>query len=78
MTDSDTERENETYSTGECSFASTEEWIEDNISGKLEDFTGVSGVTTECNNQQSVGEITELILVTCSSWSLLKLVSPTE
>ena len=55
------ESENETHSAGECSFASTEEWIEDNISQKLEDFTGVSGVTIECNNQRSVSEITELI-----------------
>ena len=29
--DSDTESENETHSGGECSFASTEEWIEDSI-----------------------------------------------
>ena len=34
---------------------------EDNISWKLEDFIGVSGVTIECNNPQSVSEITELI-----------------
>ena len=40
---------------------STEEWIEDNISRKLGDFTGVSGVTIECNNPQSVSEITEII-----------------
>ena len=58
--DSDTESENETRGTGECSFASTEEWIEDNISRKLEDFTGASDITTECNNLQSVSEITEL------------------
>ena len=55
------ESENETHGTGECSFASTEEWIEDNISRKLEDFIGVSDVTIECNNLQSVSEITELI-----------------
>ena len=30
--DSDTGNENETHSAGECSFASTEEWTEDNIS----------------------------------------------
>ena len=30
--DSDMESENETHSAGECSFASTEEWIKDNIS----------------------------------------------
>ena len=47
--DSDMESENETHSAGECSFASTEEWIKDNISWKLEDFTGVSGVTIEYN-----------------------------
>ena len=46
--DSDVESENKTHGARECSFASTEEWIEDNISRKLEDFTGVSGVTIEC------------------------------
>ena len=46
MIDSDTESENETHGAGECSFASTEEWIEDNISWKL-DFIGVSGVTID-------------------------------
>ena len=61
MIDTDMESENETHGAGECSFASIEEWIEDNISWKLEDFTGVSGVNTECNNPQSVSEITELI-----------------
>ena len=55
------ESENETQGAGTCSFASTEEWIEDNISQKLEDFTCVSGVTIKCNNLQSVSEITELI-----------------
>ena len=29
--------------------------------GSGEDFTGVSGVTIECNNPQSVSEITKLI-----------------
>ena len=43
--DSDMESENETHGAGECSLASAEEWIADNISQKLEDFTGVSGVT---------------------------------
>ena len=38
---------NETHGAGECSFASTEEWSEDNISQKLEDFTGVSVLTIE-------------------------------
>ena len=47
MTDSDTESENETHSAGECSCASAEKWIEDNVSWKLEDFTGTSGITTE-------------------------------
>ena len=36
--DSDTESENEAHGSGECSFASAEEWIEDNISRKLEDL----------------------------------------
>ena len=54
MIDSDTESENETHSAVECSFASTEEWIKDNISQKLEDFTAVSGTTVECNNPQRV------------------------
>jgi hypothetical protein len=30
--DSDTESENETHGAGERAFASTEEWIEDNVS----------------------------------------------
>ena len=34
--DSDMESENETHGAGECSFASTEQWIEGNISRKLE------------------------------------------
>ena len=59
MIDSDTESENETHGAGECSFASTEEWIEDNVSWKLEDFTGVWGVAIERNNLQSISEITE-------------------
>ena len=59
MIGSDTESENETHGAGECSFASTEEWIEDNVSWKLEDFTGVWGVAIECNNLRSVSEITE-------------------
>ena len=33
------------------------EWAEGNVSWKLEDFTGVSGVTIGCNNPWSVGEI---------------------
>lgn len=45
---------------GECSNASTEEWIGDNILQQLRDFTGVSVVTTECNNPQSVSEMTDL------------------
>ena len=55
------ESENETHGVGECSFASTEEWIEDNISRKLEDFTEMSGITIECSNVRSVSEITKLI-----------------
>ena len=53
--------EHETHSAGEYFFASTEEWIEDNISWKLEDFTGMLSITIKCNNPQSVSEITELI-----------------
>ena len=58
--DSDMESVNETHGAGEGSFASTEEWTED-IAIQLEDSTGVSGVTIECNNSQSVSEITELV-----------------
>ena len=58
---SDTESENETHGVGECSFASTEEWIEDNILRNLEDFIEMSGITIECSNVQSVSEITQLI-----------------
>ena len=54
------ESENETLGTGESTFASTEEWIQD-ISWELEDFTQVTGITAECNNLQSVSEETELI-----------------
>ena len=61
VNDSDTESVNETHGAGEGSFALTEKWTEDNISIQLEDSTGVSGVTIECNNSQSVSEITELI-----------------
>ena len=61
MIDSDTESENETHSAGECCFPSGEKWIENNISQKSEDFTDVSGVTIECNNTQSISEITELV-----------------
>ena len=57
---SDTESENEIHDAEECSFASTEEWTEDNISWKSEDFSGISGLVIECNNLQSVSEITEL------------------
>ena len=60
VTDSDKESENEAHSAEECSFTSTEAWIEDNISQKL-DTTGVSGITIECNNPQSVSRLTELI-----------------
>ena len=44
-----------------AAFTSAEEGTEDNMSRKLEDFTGVSGVTIECNKPQSVSEIRELI-----------------
>ena len=60
-TDSDTESENETHGAGECSFVSTDERIEDNISQKSEDIIGVSGVTVECDNLQSDSEMSELI-----------------
>ena len=50
--DSDRESKSETHG------ASTEEWVEDNISQKLEDFAGVSGVTPECNNPESIRAIT--------------------
>ena len=53
--------ENETHNAEEYSFHSIEEWIEDNISWKSEDFTSVSGVPIECYNPQSVSEITELV-----------------
>ena len=53
--DSDKESENEAHSAEECSFTSMKEWIEDNISQKLENFTRMSGVTIVCNNPQSVG-----------------------
>ena len=59
MIDSDSESEN-SHGVREC-FASIKEWIEDNILWKLEDFTGVSSITIESNNPQSVSEITELI-----------------
>ena len=59
--DSDMESENKTHSAEEYSFDSIEEWIEDNISWKLEDFTGMLSITIKCNNPQSVSEITELI-----------------
>ena len=48
------------WNDGECSYASTEEWIEDSISWIL-DCTGVSGVTVQFNNLQGACEISELI-----------------
>lgn len=40
-------------------FAFIEEWIEENISQKLDDFTVMSGETIECNNLQSaLGKVT--------------------
>lgn len=58
--DSDMESENETHGAGGYAFASAEERAKD-ISRKTEDFTGVSGITTEYNHPQSVSEIAELI-----------------
>ena len=55
------ESENETQSAEEYSYDSIEEWREDNISWKLEEFMSVFGVPIEWYNPQSVGEITELI-----------------
>lgn len=46
--------ENETHHAGEYSFASTKECVEEHSSQKLEGFTGMSGVTSECNNPRSV------------------------
>ena len=62
MTHSDTENENETHGAGKRSFASTEEWSEDNISQNPEDLTGVSGVTTE-SSPRNASKITKLIFV---------------
>ena len=50
--DSDMKSEHETHSAGEYFFASTEEWIEDNISWKLDDFTGVLEVAIGYNNPE--------------------------
>lgn len=47
--DSDTLSEHETQGAGERSLASIEEWVED-ISRKLEDFTGMSSVTLDYYN----------------------------
>ena len=47
---SDMESENEIHDAEACSFASTEEWTEDNVSWKSEDFSGISGLVIECNN----------------------------
>ena len=60
MIDSEMEIENENHEAGKRYFASAEEWIEDNITQKLKDFTGVSVITIKCDNLQSVSEITEL------------------
>ena len=39
--------------------ASIEEWMEENIPQELDDFTGMSGETIECNNLQSaLGKVT--------------------
>ena len=50
--DSDTYRE--THSARECTSASTGERTKDNISRKLEDFTGVSSVTTESRTHKAL------------------------
>ena len=63
MIDSDTESNNEIHGAGGRSFASTEQWTADNISQKLEDLTGMSGVTTECNSPRNVSKITKLIFI---------------
>ena len=60
VTGSDRESKNETHGAGHCSLASAEDWIENNLSQKLEEFTVTSGVTIECNNSQSISEVTEL------------------
>ena len=65
MVDSDMEIENENLDAGKCYFASADEWIEDNISWKLEDFTGVLEVAIGYNSPESVSEIIEFI----SGWS---------
>ena len=52
MIDSDMEIENENHDAGKRYFASAEEWIEDNISWKLEDFTGVLEVAIGYNNSE--------------------------
>jgi len=44
------ESENEIHDAEACSFASTEEWTEDNVSWKSEDFSGISGLVIKCNN----------------------------
>lgn len=54
VTDTDMKSENETHHAGEYSFASTKECVEEHSSQKLEGFTGMSGVTSECNNPRSV------------------------
>ena len=60
MIGSDAESENETLGAGEWAAPSTEKRIEDNISWKSKDITGVSGVTIEYNNLESLSETTEL------------------
>ena len=61
--DSDRESKSEAHGARECSLASTEQWTADNISQKLEDLTGMSGVTTECNSPRNVSKITKLIFI---------------
>ena len=50
----DYDPENETHDVGECSFASTNSGLKTTFHKKSKDFAGVSGVTIECNNLQSV------------------------
>ena len=61
MIDSDFENEDNIHDAGENSSFSTEDWIKSNILRNLENFTKVPGVTIQCNNPQSVSEVSKLI-----------------
>lgn len=52
VTDTDMKSENETHHAGEYSFASTWRVRWRAQFTKLEGFTGMSGVTSECNNPE--------------------------